>query len=92
MTRINGFAPLPDLMVFLDLPVEVAWNRIQGSRPGREIFEAPDTLRRVAEAYRAALSGCPARRTVTIPGDLPVSTIADRIESLVEEILADPTG
>ncbi|MBM4395751.1 MAG: dTMP kinase [Deltaproteobacteria bacterium] len=76
---LNSFAPPPDMLVFLDTPVDVAWERIRSSRAGRDVFEAPDTLRRVAAAYRDALPATRAARVVTIPGDLSVDEIAEAV-------------
>jgi dTMP kinase len=88
IAQINRFAPPPDVMFFLEVPAETAWGRIRDSRPGREIFETPGTLAVVADAYRAALPHCPARRVETIDGSLGPDVIADRVWSVLDPMLS----
>ena len=83
----NGFAPPPDVMFFLDVPAPVGWARIRDSRPGRDIFEAPDTLDRVAAAYHAALPVCPVTRLEVIDGTLPPEEVAARVWSVTSAMV-----
>jgi dTMP kinase len=76
VAQINRWAPAPDLQLFVDVPAVRAWERIRSTRPGREIFETPDTLTRVSEAYVAALPLCFPDRTLTLPGDRPIPEVA----------------
>jgi dTMP kinase len=88
VAEANRWAPAPDLLLFLDVRPDVGWRRVAASRAGREIFETPDTLRRVAEAYGRALPSCPAGRTVVVPGEVPVDEVAERIWAEVLPLLA----
>lgn len=83
----NRFAPAPDLMLFLDVPADVGWRRVASARPGRDIFETPETLVRVAESYRRALPSCPAGRIEVIPGDVPMGDVAARVWDAVLPLL-----
>ena len=50
--RNEAFAPLPDLLLLLDLPPEVGWQRLkQRGTPSQ--FERLDYLERVAEIFNA---------------------------------------
>lgn len=53
--EINRRAPWPDLTLFLDVPAEVAFARIERRKasggPAQERFEVPDTQGRLARAY-----------------------------------------
>lgn len=44
--------PLPDLLLIMDLPPEVAYERIQSGRKA-DAFETPEQLQQYREAYRA---------------------------------------
>jgi len=87
---INRFARPPDLLVFLDVPAKVAWERIRASRPGHELFETPETLARVAEAYQRALETCPPESLKILSGDIPREDVADRVWEAVEPLLTHP--
>jgi len=51
---INGSYPLPSHLIFLDLPVNDALDRISG-RSERDIFETSEQQHRVAESYRRSI-------------------------------------
>lgn len=87
VAEVNRFAPPPDLLVVLDVPAQVGLSRVDASRPGREIFERPDTLERVAVAYREALAAWPAARTLSLDGSRPVADLADDIFKAVASLL-----
>ncbi len=77
--EINRFAPEPDVTFFLDVPVAECWRRIRTNRPGQEIFEAPETLKRVAGLYASAVASGQCGRMVVVPGNQPREVIADAI-------------
>ena len=48
----EGFAPLPDLLVFLDIEPEVGIDRIRKRPGGSNLFEELESLRRCAAIFR----------------------------------------
>ena len=87
VAAINRFAPAPDLMIFLEVSPEDAWKRIRAARPGREIFETPETLATVAGAYRDMLPECRTARLKIVDGGQPIDVVAARIWSAVRPLL-----
>ena len=53
-SRARGFPP-PDLLVYLDIPPEIALERIDRNRGAREVFERLDRLEAIARRYAAVL-------------------------------------
>jgi dTMP kinase len=51
---LNAAYPLPEILFFLDIEPDQAMARMAG-RSGRDIFETPSMLQRVAASYRAVL-------------------------------------
>lgn len=87
---INRHAPPPDVQFFLDTPAETGWQRMQGSRPGCDLFEAPDTLRRVAQSYRESLVLCPARHPCILDGTQSREHIADAVWRTLQQLKMVP--
>ncbi len=48
-------APLPDLIVFLDLPLDLAFERINNRKEELSIFERKEFLEKVSKIYKAYL-------------------------------------
>lgn len=72
----------PDLALWLDLPAETAWERLQGARtPDRLEGEGSTFLRRVADGYWALAQECP--EMVRIDANQPVD---DLFQDLLEAI------
>jgi dTMP kinase len=87
VATINRFAPAPDILFFLDVDPEVAWKRIRDSRPGRDIFETPETLADVARAYRDAIPLCCSSRLKMIDGGLPPEDVAAQVWAALKPLL-----
>jgi dTMP kinase len=49
--QINRSAPVPDLCLYLDLPVEVAKERMERTRWTKELFEEEAKLRKIRDRY-----------------------------------------
>ncbi|HNU68288.1 MAG TPA: dTMP kinase [Myxococcota bacterium] len=77
IASINSLAPEPDLLFFLDVSPEVAWNRVSMNRITRDIFEVPEILRQVHANYNKALERMDRDKVVIIPGETPADSIAD---------------
>lgn len=86
VAEANRYAPMPDLTVYIDVPVDTALARIARSRSQREIFEKRAYLQRVVEAYAEALKvyGGP---VVSVDGTLAKETVASAVFSAVEPLL-----
>lgn len=80
---INSKAPEPDIMFFLEVTPEVAWERLSGDRVQREIFEVPDTLRAVWRNYHEVLPEIDRSRLVVINGTEPIDAIARQVLDVV---------
>ncbi len=52
---INNFAIKPDITLFLDIPVDIAFNRIFLERSQIELFENKETLEIVRENYKKVI-------------------------------------
>jgi len=82
----NDFAPVPDLVLLLTLPVPVALARIRarsGDRPND--FEQEGQLRLVADIYEQFAQPCIRR----IDADLPVTAVADAVWRQVQPVLPE---
>jgi dTMP kinase len=74
------FAPMPDLIVVLDLPVEVALERITLA-VSPDSMQRPDRLAAAAERYRRLCALVPACRLIDATG--PRSVVGSRVYSAV---------
>ncbi len=90
VAEINRHAPPPDVQFFLETPAETGWRRLQGSRPGSDLFEAPDTLQRVAQSYHESLDLCPTRHSRVIDGTQTREHIADAVWGTLQHLKIVP--
>jgi dTMP kinase len=79
----EDFAPEPDLLVFLDIPVEEAMERIRKRGLGANSFEKADALERSAAIFRSldkpfllAIDGC---RSIDDIGAEILGVVRDRL-------------
>ena len=68
VASLNSVMPPPDLILFVEVPVEVASQRRAKRAEDAEIYEADPFLAKVADAYRVAQRIRPADPVVTIDG------------------------
>lgn len=85
--ELNVRARIPDLTVFLDVPVDVSLQRL-GERSSRDIYETRDKLTRLERRYEQVMSllqreGQP---IVRLDATRSVDDLADDIETLVEDL------
>ncbi|ADL19761.1 Putative thymidylate kinase [Acidilobus saccharovorans 345-15] len=85
--EVNSFAPEADLLIFIDVPVEVALSRV-AERQRREGYEVEGFLRRAKERFYEVLAQAEARgvtvvRLSQVKDDRPLSV--DEFSSLVLE-------
>jgi len=72
-TENESFAPTPDLLLFLDVPVSVGLERISQSRAGTTAFETAEYLDRVRGIFLETVSSLP--YAVIIDGTLPTDEV-----------------
>jgi dTMP kinase len=77
-------APLPDLLLVVDLPAEVALERIRKNRAGADDFEQLDGLRRI----RSTFLGFPG--ALVLDGTLPPETLLDAAEAALRPVISEP--
>lgn len=76
----------PDLVVFLDVPVDVARGRIAGRAPDRLEAEGEEFHHRVRDGFLAQAAADPARWLV-VDGTAPVDAVADGVWNGAEQRL-----
>ena len=84
---INSRFPVPDVTFVLDVPVEVALQRIRRTRFGFELFENA-RLRRVREVFLKIAEEFGA---VIVSTDRPVDEVQADVRRVVEEALRRPS-
>jgi dTMP kinase len=83
------FAPRPDLLVFLDIPVEVAMERIERRGLGSNSFEKADALEKSAAIFRAIDGSF----LLALDGRRPIDELAAEIlGALRHRLLRDDSG
>ena len=78
--KINGIFPLPELLIFIDLPPEICQNRI-ASRGKTELFDSLEFQKQVYSGYRRALSIFreSKMKIVYVDGTLPPEEVMEKI-------------
>lgn len=89
VAALNAFFRVPDLTVFLTLPVDVSLERIGRRGAARDIFEHREALERVGERYEAALArlgaeGWPIHR---VDAAAPIEAVTEAIWAGVAPLL-----
>ncbi len=78
----------PNLHIFLDIPVDVAMERLIRGREHMEIFETRDNLEKVYSVYRHVLDRFRSDQNILIvDGTQEIETIAEEIWQGVEKLL-----
>lgn len=83
--QINSRALLPDLTVFLQVPVDTCLERI-GNRQGarQELFERKESLERVRASYRRAIERLQPHEAIqVVDGAGPIERVSALVESRV---------
>lgn len=91
---LNAAFPAPDLLVFVDVPVDVGLARVHARGGPREIFERRDRLVPVAEAYERVLARLAARGDVIrrVDGTADVQTVTAAVIAAVKEVVGWPSS
>lgn len=92
LREVNRFAPEPDLTIFLDLPVEVAIERIARRGGYFERFEKKKTLELVAKAYRDLVAQVDPGRRLILDATLEEEVLAERVMETVLPLIVARFG
>ncbi|MDR2246652.1 MAG: dTMP kinase [Treponema sp.] len=84
---LNGSFPLPELLIFFDLAIETALNRM-ASRPKKDIYEYRDFQIKVRSRYKALLPRYAEAgvRVECLDASLPPAEIADQVWRAVRKM------
>ncbi len=82
------FAPLPDLVIYLDLSVEQALKRVSSRNMGRSLFEREEFLRSVSRNYEEIL---PLFRHVRLPAWKTLEGLYPEVKELIQSHLKPET-
>lgn len=94
LAQLNAHCLQPDLTVIIDVPSQVALERVDRRGAVREIYERPDTLDQVRSRYLGltrvfSQAGRPLR---VVDGSPPVAQVTAELSRLVADLLAGPSG
>jgi len=86
---INRFAPIPDVCIYLDLPVEYAKDRMQRTRWTKDLYEEESILRQVRDRYLRLIANPRPEYgpIITIDASLKPDTVFKKIRKAVEPLL-----
>ena len=78
---LNESFPAPDTTYYLQIPVEIALQRLSARGGIQERFETRERLNRISEAYERVMRFLEARgyRIVTLNADQPIEVITEQI-------------
>jgi dTMP kinase len=81
ITEINRSALAPDLAIYLDVPVDVIFQRCEAEK---SVMEHPDTQKRVKEVYLKLVQE---GKMIPVDGTRPIEEVAKEVQKLVQESL-----
>jgi dTMP kinase len=84
--EINSHALIPDLTIFLDVPVQEALRRLHARGSARDLYESEEMLHRVNAVYRAVLEDAP-EVVVQIDGTQPIEVVHEHVLAAAWQIL-----
>lgn len=84
------FAPEPDLVLLIDIPVEECLKRIKEGREGFSPFERGEYLRKVKEIFDKEVAPLP--NVVKIDGTMEEGAVFEEIKDAVTKLLAPLTA
>jgi dTMP kinase len=77
VSQLNQKFPNPDLLVYLDLPIEIALKRIS-ERPEKEIYETQEKLAKVRKNYQQIFGNYP-HLMLRVNADQPIDSVHQKI-------------
>ncbi|MCW1304410.1 MAG: dTMP kinase, partial [Candidatus Parvarchaeota archaeon] len=87
LKKLNSKFPMPDLTIFIDVPVDVSIERIKASRFEMELFEEKEKLEKIRKAYLKIAEIYNSDKTVVIDGTKSVEEIHAKIVKIVADKL-----
>jgi dTMP kinase len=81
LLKNETIAPLPDLVIYLDIPVKLALERIQKRNKDISLFEREDHLKKISENYAKIL---PLFNYVSLKGDKPLEELYPEVLHLLK--------
>lgn len=86
--QFNVFAGWPDLTIYLDVPAEVAWDRVNSRGEETEVYEKIEFQKQVLEVYRILCTsfGLMFPNVVTVDGTGTEEEVASRCLEAVDRI------
>lgn len=87
LKRNETYAPLPDLVLYLDLPVPLALKRISGRDLKRSLFEREELLQRIAQNYERIL---PLFQHLKLSGNRSPEELYREIKGLLVKEISPP--
>lgn len=79
-----AFAPEADILIYLDLPVDLALERIRARREKLDPFETAGNLERVSRAYKRVIAQHP--RAAIVDASCPVQSVWANVKAQLERI------
>lgn len=84
---INRFAMMPDILVFIDVSLQTAMDRLNRFRNETEIYEQQDMLAQIDRNYKTVLNDFADRvKTIHLDGELKPSEIYGDIEQKFSDV------
>jgi len=84
LLRLNEtIAPLPDLVLYLDIPEELALKRISSRNSEKSLFEKKEILQKISENYKRIL---PLFNTIKIRADKPFEEVLKETLFVIKNI------
>jgi dTMP kinase len=82
---LNGlFSPTPDLIVYFEIPVEKALERLSRRGGGVSVFEKEEKLKKVAENYEWILKYFDVKRVDAL---LPIEELVNEVEKIIIDFI-----
>jgi dTMP kinase len=85
LRELNSKFPMPDLIIFIDVPVDVSIERIKASRFEMELFEEKEKLEKIRSAYLKLAKEYNSDKTIVIDGRKSIEEIHQEIVKIVEQ-------
>lgn len=91
LVALHARMPVPDLAIIIDVPAEVAAERLQKDarerRPNAEMFEELGFMKKLREGYRNLPGLLPEEKFAVIDGNRPVDEVFNGIMAAVKSVL-----
>jgi len=84
---LNSSYPLPEIVFFIDTPVEECIRRIESRGKDKELFEIQSFLEKVKRNYERSFSDLPSSsKCIRLDGKLPIEVIKGQITRFLQNL------